>query len=77
MKYFPSDYYYHPKAWMNQAIFHEWFFIIFVLSVTKFQDEKGLPKKADLLLDNAPSHPSSLASNVRVVQFLSVIYHLT
>ena len=44
---------------MNQAIFREWLFNIFVPSVAKFQDEKGIPKKKGvLLIDNAPSHSS-------------------
>lgn len=58
MKYLPCDYYHHPKAWMNQVIFSEWFFNVFVPSVQQFQNEKGIPKRAVLLLDNAPSHPS-------------------
>ncbi|XP_056648741.1 jerky protein homolog-like [Diorhabda sublineata] len=58
VKRLPCNYYSHPKAWMNQAIFKEWFFQDFVPSVKKFQEENGLPKKAVLLLDNAPSHPS-------------------
>ncbi|XP_056629833.1 jerky protein homolog-like [Diorhabda sublineata] len=58
VKRLPCNHYSHPKAWMNQAIFKEWFFQDFVPSVKKFQEENGLPKKAVLLLDNAPSHPS-------------------
>ncbi|XP_022172011.1 jerky protein homolog-like [Myzus persicae] len=31
MKYLPCNYYHHPKAWMNQVIFSEWFFKVFHL----------------------------------------------
>lgn len=54
----PCDYYNHPKAWMNQAIFTSWFKNKFVPSVRQHLKEKGLPLKAVLLLDNAPSHPT-------------------
>jgi hypothetical protein len=58
MKSLPCDYYHHPKAWMNQTIFKTWFFDVFIPSVRQYQNEKRLPTKAVLLLDNAPSHPS-------------------
>ncbi|XP_054259713.1 jerky protein homolog-like [Macrosteles quadrilineatus] len=47
------------SAWMNSAIFREWFNNQFVPSVEKFAEKNNLPKKAILLLDNAPSHPSA------------------
>jgi len=50
MKYLPCDYYHHPKAWMNQVILSEWFFNVFVPSVKKFQNEKGISKRAVLHL---------------------------
>lgn len=58
MQYFPVDYYNQKKAWMNQAIFEQWFFQKFVPAVREHLCAKGLPEKAMLLLDNAPSHPS-------------------
>lgn len=74
MRCFPCDYYNHPKAWMNQNIFREWFFNVFVPSVTKFQDEKGIAKRAVLLLDNAPSHPS--ASTLKTMDGHIFVYYL-
>ncbi|KAL4104623.1 hypothetical protein QTP88_019917 [Uroleucon formosanum] len=74
MKYLPCDYYHHPKAWMNQVIFSEWFFNVFVPSVQKFQNEKGIPKRAVLLLDNAPSHPSE--STLKTPDGKIVVYYL-
>lgn len=47
------------SAWMNSAIFKDWFNHQFVPSVEKYAEENNLPKKAILLLDNAPSHPSA------------------
>nr|BAN21014.1 unkown protein [Riptortus pedestris] len=54
----PCDYYNHPKAWMNQTIFSSWFKDKFVPSVSHHLKQKGLPIRAVLLLDNAPSHPA-------------------
>lgn len=52
--------YYKPQksAWMDSALFEEWFFRQFVPSVTKHLKGKNLPIKAVLIMDNAPSHPS-------------------
>lgn len=47
------------SAWMNSAIFKDWFYQQFVPSVENYADKNNLPKKAILLLDNAPSHPSA------------------
>ena len=44
---------------MNSSIFSDWFINIFVPSVKKYLHDKNLPVKAILLLDNAPSHPST------------------
>uniref|UniRef100_A0A1B6M632 HTH CENPB-type domain-containing protein n=1 Tax=Graphocephala atropunctata TaxID=36148 RepID=A0A1B6M632_9HEMI len=47
------------SAWMNSLIFKEWFFKQFVPAVEKFCHANKLPRKAILLLDNAPTHPSA------------------
>lgn len=47
------------NAWMNCAIFKERFNQQFVPCVEKFSEENNLPKKAVLLLNNAPSHLSA------------------
>ena len=44
---------------MDSNLFIEWFQQQFVRSVRKFLNDKGLEKEAVLLLDNAPSHPTS------------------
>lgn len=49
------------------------FFEFFVPGVTKYLKESGLPIKAVLLIDNAPSHPAAnvLVSGDITVKFLS------
>ncbi|XP_037816197.1 jerky protein homolog-like [Lucilia sericata] len=42
---------------MTSSIFKEWFHNCFVPEVTDFLKKKGLPVKALLLIDNAPSQP--------------------
>ena len=53
----PVLYHAQKNAWMDSKIFSDWFHKDFVPSVTKYLKERGLPVKALLLLDNAPSHP--------------------
>jgi hypothetical protein len=50
---------------MDREIFENWFHKHFVPEVRAFLEERRLPKKAVLLLDNASSHPgdSLLTSN--------------
>lgn len=47
------------KAWMNSFIFKTWFEKEFVPAVEKNLAANNLPRKAILLIDNAPSHPAS------------------
>lgn len=56
----PVDYSNQKKGWMNKEICHDWFHNKFCPSVRQFLKSKGLPEKAVLLLDNAPSHPDEL-----------------
>ncbi|XP_054087866.1 jerky protein homolog-like [Zeugodacus cucurbitae] len=56
----PTDYKSSKSAWMTSAVFKEWFHESFVTQVTSFLKEKGLPIKALLLIDNAPSHPNEV-----------------
>ncbi|KAH0815288.1 hypothetical protein GEV33_007503 [Tenebrio molitor] len=53
----PVDYDHSKSAWMTAAIFKNWFHMSFVPQVRRFLKSKGLPIKALLVLDNAPSHP--------------------
>ena len=59
MNALPVHYLSQKKSWMDCKLFGEWFHQRFVPSVKRFCKEKGLEEKALLLLDNAPSHPSS------------------
>ncbi|XP_044311435.1 jerky protein homolog-like [Varanus komodoensis] len=55
----PLYYTHQKKAWMNSEIFKTWFQNEFVPTVEKHLKENNLPRKAVLLLDNAPSHPAT------------------
>lgn len=45
------------KGWMTRPVFMEWFKTCFIPCVKKFLTDVNRPKKALLLIDNAPSHP--------------------
>lgn len=60
MNSLPVYYRNQTKAWMTGNLFKEWFEKKFVPSVTRFNEENGLPPRALLLIDNAPSHPSDM-----------------
>ncbi|CAH1378744.1 unnamed protein product [Tenebrio molitor] len=53
----PVDYDYSKSAWMTAAIFSNWFHNSFVPQVRRFLEQRKLPAKAILILDNVPSHP--------------------
>lgn len=55
----PVMYRSQKSAWMDSAIFKDWFFNCFVPGVTKYLKDRGLPVKAVLLIDNAPTHPAA------------------
>lgn len=58
----------NKKAWVTASLFNEWFHQFFVPDVKRYLNEKGLPFKALLLIDNAPGHPPDLQhENVQVV----------
>uniref|UniRef100_A0A1B6GWK2 HTH CENPB-type domain-containing protein n=1 Tax=Cuerna arida TaxID=1464854 RepID=A0A1B6GWK2_9HEMI len=56
---FPSTYTNQKNAWMDSRIFKQWFFEEFVPVVEAFLENKKLPRKALLILDNASSHPDA------------------
>lgn len=56
------------SAWMNSPIFKEWFFKQFVPAVEKYLEANNLPRKAILVLDNAPTHPSTEDLNDRDIK---------
>lgn len=66
----PVFYRNQKSSWMSTALFTEWFSDEFVPSVESFLKSKNLPRKAVLLIDNAPTHPQSLQDGDIIVQFL-------
>ena len=59
MSNLPVHYYAQKKSWMDCRLFIDWFHTHFVPTVRKCCRDKGIEEKVLLLLDNAPSHPSS------------------
>lgn len=55
---------------MSSALFNEWFSDEFVPKVESFLKSKDLPRKAVLLIDNAPTHPQNLKCSDIVVKFV-------
>ncbi|XP_070550400.1 jerky protein homolog-like [Ptychodera flava] len=55
----PVRYLHQANAWMSAELFSTWFRDDFVPSVRHHLRQKQLPEKALLLIDNAPSHPST------------------
>ncbi|XP_046686190.1 jerky protein homolog-like [Homalodisca vitripennis] len=55
----PTMYRHQRSAWMDGQTFKEWFFDEFVRVVEAYLKKKNLPRKAILLMDNAPSHPDA------------------
>ena len=52
------------KAWVTRQCFVEWIHAVFAPSVKKYLQEKKLPLKCLLLLDNAPAHPPGLENDL-------------
>uniref|UniRef100_A0A3Q2YW47 HTH CENPB-type domain-containing protein n=1 Tax=Hippocampus comes TaxID=109280 RepID=A0A3Q2YW47_HIPCM len=55
----------NTKAWVTRLLFMDWMHNVFAPSVRKYLEEKGLPVKCLLLLDNAPAHPPSLEEELQ------------
>lgn len=55
----------NTKAWVTRLLFMDWMHDVFAPSVRKYLEEKGLPVKCLLLLDNAPAHPPSLEEELQ------------
>jgi len=69
----PVYWMHNKKAWITKVLFLQWFYNCFLVEVKKYLDDKGLPFKVLLILDNAPGHPEPeeySAKGVEVV-FLS------
>lgn len=56
----------NPKSWVTRQFFTVWFDDVFAPSVKKYLEEKNLPLKALLVLDNAPAHPKGLEEDFSV-----------
>lgn len=50
----------NAKAWVTKVLFLEWIREFFCPTVQKYLEDKGLPLKALLVMDNAPAHPRDL-----------------
>lgn len=55
----------NTKAWVTRLLFMDWMHDVFAPSVRKYLEERGLPVKCLLLLDNAPAHPPSLEEELQ------------
>lgn len=55
--FLPVKYFSQRSAWMAQEIFSQWLYDCFVPDVQRHLRENNLPKKALLVMDNAPCHP--------------------
>lgn len=56
----PVFWMHNTKAWTTNTIAIDWFHHCFLTEVRAYLQEKGLPNKILLLLDNAPGHPVAL-----------------
>ncbi|XP_067135000.1 tigger transposable element-derived protein 1-like [Centruroides vittatus] len=65
----------NSKAWVTRQFFVEWVHEVFAPSVKEYLQEKNLPIKCLLLLDNAPAHPPGLEEDlVEEFDFIRVKY---
>ena len=54
----------HHKALLTRQLLTEWFNEVFVPSVKEYLEEKNLPTKALLVMDNPPAHPQRLEEDL-------------
>ena len=65
----------NTKAWVTRQFFVEWIHEVFAPSVKKYLQEKNLPLKCLLVLDNAPAHPPGLEDDlVDEFDFIQIKY---
>ena len=55
----PVFWQHNQKAWMTATLFLEWMHLCFIPETKKYLEEKGIPFKVLLLIDNAPGHPEA------------------
>ena len=66
----PVFWQHNKKAWMTATLFLEWMHQCFIPETKKYLEEKGIPFKVLLLIDNAPGHPEACTTcddNVEVI----------
>lgn len=73
----PVYYRNQSSAWMDCALFKDWFFLEFVPTVEKHLKSKNLPPRAVLLLDNAPSHPAEFELKKGNIKAMFLPPHVT
>ncbi|XP_064109958.1 tigger transposable element-derived protein 1-like [Macrobrachium nipponense] len=67
----------NAKAWVTRLLFTEWVNLCFCPTLKKFLEEKRLPLKCLLLLDNAPTRPPGLEEDILAeYSFIKVLYLL-
>ena len=64
----------NQKAWVTKFNFKEWVLEVFAPNVKKFLQERSLPLKAVLLLDNAPGHPQEMEELEEEFDFIKVVF---
>ena len=65
----------NAKAWVTRQVFTDWINLIFGPAVKKYLQEKKLPMKVLLILDNAPAHPPGLVDDIlHEFKFVKVLY---
>ncbi|XP_068225743.1 tigger transposable element-derived protein 1-like [Palaemon carinicauda] len=63
------------KAWVTRHLFPEWVNVCFSPTVKKYLEEKGLPLKCLLVLNNTPAHPSVFIEGIVVdYSFIKVLF---
>jgi hypothetical protein len=68
--YLPVFWQHNQKAWVTAVLHTEWFHQCFIPEVNKYLEQEGLSFKVLLIIDNAPSHPTSIAIENEYVVFL-------
>ncbi|KAJ8892283.1 hypothetical protein PR048_004863 [Dryococelus australis] len=66
----PFTYMSYIRARVTKEVFHDWYTNSFVPQVKQHWNEKKLPVKALILLDNAPGHPDK--EELRVRQLMAI-----
>lgn len=67
IKSLPVHWMANKKGWVTSTVFSEWFYNCFIPEVKRYMNDKGMPFKIFLLIDNAPGHPVLEHPNVKVI----------